>query len=250
MKKMPRLIKTVLIHLGLVLLSSVLFALSFPNLLFENGLALLAFVAYIPILVLIGKTDLLPCIGWGAVYGYAAYSLFNYWLSVFHPLAGVIVSSIYLVFMAAVFALLKLAGKFFQRRFYLVQWIIWLAFEYVRTTGFLGYSYGVTGYSQWRIIPLIQIASITGVWGVSALVTFPSFWLAAALKNRIPGEGLKGAGRAIVIFFRKEKIPAILWTAAIAGSLVFGIVSIKDFSSYPKARIALIQHNTDPWLPS
>jgi apolipoprotein N-acyltransferase len=88
------------------------------------------------------------------------------------------------------------------------------------------------------------------VWGVSALVTFPSFWLSAALKDFSAGEGIKGIGRAAVSFFGKEKISAIVWTAVLSACLVFGIVSVKDFSSYPSATIALVQHNTDPWEAS
>ena len=227
-----------------------LFAGSFPNLVFKNGLSFLAWFAYIPILVLIGKNNLLACAGWGAIYGFTAYSLFNYWLGTFHPLAGTIVYSIYLVYMAAVFLLLKLADVLYPSRSYIVQWTIWLAYEFLRTRGFLGYSYGITGYSQWRVIPLIQIAGVTGVWGISALVTFPSFWLASALKDWRFGEGVVGIGRAVTAFFKKEKISAIVWAAALAAVLVFGIASGRDFSSFPQARITLVQHNTDPWLAS
>lgn len=252
--------KTILIHLGLVASASVLFALSFPNILIENGIPFLAWFAYIPILVVIYNNNLVACAGWGAIYGYTAYSLFNYWLSVFHPLAGVIVSSIYLVYMAFLFVLLKLAVIYFPRRHYLVQWVIWIAYEYLRTTGFLGYSYGVTGYSQWRMIPLIQIAGITGVWGVSALVTFPSFWLAAAITTQTRTFGMHTNNKNILyrkfvmLVWFKDKIPAVVWAAALAASLVFGIVSMKDYSAAQEkaaqAKIALIQHNTDPWLPS
>jgi len=236
------------IQLLLVLTAAILFTLSFPNLLFENGLSFLAWFAYIPILVLIDKNSFLACAGLGAVYGVLAYSLFNYWLGAFHPLAGTIVYCIYLVYMAVVFTLLKLASTLFPKKAYLVQWLIWLSYEYLRTKGFVGYSFGLSGYSQWRNVALIQIASITGVWGVCALVTFPSFWFAAALKDFSIKEGVKGIG--VSAFFRKEKIPAIVWTAALAASLVFGIAVNKDFSSCPHVNIALIQHNTDPWEAS
>ncbi|MDR1836651.1 MAG: apolipoprotein N-acyltransferase [Treponema sp.] len=249
--KFPLWIKTILIHLGLIAAAVILFTASFPNLLFEYGLPLVAWFAYIPILLLIRKTGILPCIGWGAVYGYAAYGLFNYWLGAFHPMAGLIVYGIYLFYTAAVFLFLKLADILYPRRSYLVQWIIWLAFEYLQTKGFLGYSYGITGYSQWRIIPLIQIASLTGVWGVSAIVTFPSFWLAAALKDYggtlFSAQGLKEIGRAVSLFFRKEKISAVVWAAALAAAFVFGFATDRHFSDSPAANIALIQHNTDPW---
>ncbi|MCL2277133.1 MAG: apolipoprotein N-acyltransferase [Treponema sp.] len=239
----------ILIHLALVVLASVLFALSFPNLIFKHGLPVLAWFAYIPVIVVIRRSNLIASVGWGAVYGLAAYSLFNYWLGAFHPLAGLIVYSIYLVFLAATFFFLKLADIFYGKRAYLVQWLIWLAFEYLSTTGFLGYSYGVTGYSQWKFIPLIQIASVTGVWGVSALTAFPSFWLAAAINSYSSREAAKSINIMSVIK-SGDKIPLIIWAALLVASLVFGFINMKDYSSYPETRIALIQHNTDPWEAS
>ena len=236
-------VKSVLIRLGLIFLSSILFAASFPNIIFTKGLPLLAWFAYIPILIVISKNNLLACAGYGAIYGVIAYFLFNYWLAKFHPLAGTIVYSIYLVYLGLTFVFLKLALILFPKRGYIVQWAVWLAYEYLRTKGFLGYSYGITGYSQWSVIPLIQIAGVTGVWGVSALVTFPSFWLAEAY-NHINLSDIKNSFAA---FFRKEKISAIVWGSALIAALVFGFISMKDFSSYPSAPIALIQHNTDPW---
>jgi apolipoprotein N-acyltransferase len=238
---------SILSQLGLIAAAALIFTGSFPNLFFKDGLPFLAWFAYIPILLVIHRSNFLACIAWGAIYGFASYGLFNYWLGAFHPMAGTIVYSIYMFFLIVVFLLLKLADVLYPNRSYIVQWTIWLAFEFLRTKGFLGYSYGITGYSQWRVIPLIQIASITGVWGVSALVTFPSFWLAVALRDWRPAQGLRGIGRVAAVFFRKEKIPALLWIAALVSSLVFGIVSNKDFSTFPSARIALIQHNTDPW---
>ena len=237
-------VKNIIIQLGLVLLSALLFAGSFPNLLIENGLPFLAWFAYLPALLVIRKNSLAQCMGWGAVYGLASYSLFNYWLNTFHPLAGTVVYSIYLVYLALVFLFLKLADTFFPRRAYIVQWLVWLAYEFLRTKGFLAYSYGITGYSQWRVIPLIQIAELTGVWGVSALVTFPSFALAEAFKN-LPS--FREISRAIGDFVKKEKLPVICWTIALAAALIFGFTKNKDYSSFPSANIALVQQNTDPW---
>jgi len=264
-------IKDIFIQLGLVLLSALLFAGSFPNLLIENGLPFLAWFAYLPVLLLIPKNNLAQCAAWGAIYGFASYSLFNYWLGAFHPMAGVIVYSMFIVYLAVVFLLFKLADIFFPRKAYIVQWLIWLAYEYLRTKGFLGYSYGITGYSQWRVIPLIQIASLSGVWGVSAMVTFPSFWIASILRKKeevhtkltkltkstkIHGEGNKGERKKIYTLIlpfvnlrglHVKIFSFIVWAAALIASLVFGFTKERDFSSYPSANIALIQQNTDPW---
>jgi apolipoprotein N-acyltransferase len=232
---------SVLIHFAAILVASLLFAASFPNLLFDKGLPLLAWVAYIPLFWVIRRTSLGASVFWGALYGYTAYGLFNYWLSVFHPLAGLIVGIIYLGYFAALFPLLKLALVVFPRRGYILQWIIWVGYEYLRTRGFLGYPYGITGYSQWTVLPLIQIADIFGVWGVSALVVFPSAYAAAALDKEFP---LRWGFAA---FIRREYLPLGLWLLALAGSAVYGFVSPIDYSGAPSARIALIQHNTDPW---
>jgi apolipoprotein N-acyltransferase len=257
---MNKTIKKISIDITLTLAAAILFAASFPNPVIKYGIPLFAWFAYIPVLIVIQRYSLLSCAGWGALYGFLAYSLFNYWLGAFHPLAGTIVYSIYLVYMAAVFVLLKLASILFTKKAYLVQWLIWLAYEYLRTKGFLGYTYGITGYSQWQFIPLIQIASVAGVWGVSALVAFPSFWLAEAISNEKSNEQLtmnneqwKRWRKIVGIIgrgFKREKSSALVWGVVLIGVLVFGFINMKDFSGYPQARIALIQHNTDPWAAS
>jgi len=243
------------VNLGLTALAALLFAGAFPNPFVENGIPFIAWVAYVPIFFLLYRVSLKTAALWGALYGYTAYLLFNYWLADFHPLAGIIVHGTYMLYMALLFFILRLAIVFFPRRAYLAHWVIWLAYEYVRTLGFLGYPYGITGYSQWRMIPIIQIADIFGVWGVSALVVFPSAWLGAALGQGDWNErGLKLAGlfrkamRSVAAFFQREKVSAIGWLAAFVATLFYGFAAQSDFSDAPHTNIALIQHNTDPWL--
>jgi len=274
------------INLGLVLLSAILFAASFPNLLFENGLPFLAWIAYTPIFLLLRRVSLGASVCWGALYGYTAYGLFNYWLTAFHPLAGLIVGSIYLVYNAALFFFLRLALILFPKRAFLVQWVIWMAYEYLRTKGFLGYSYGITGYSQWRMLPLIQIANIFGVWGISALVVFPSVLIAHIIeesrtnqlamsneqlamkeqgaKNKEQSEESKEQLAINKVSKRNMRLSRLtsgqkhcslliahcsffVWLAALIATLIYGLALPSDFSAEKHANIALIQHNTDPW---
>jgi apolipoprotein N-acyltransferase len=231
--------KHFLIHLGATALGAVLFGFSFPNVLNANGFPLLAWIAFVPVFWVIQEVNLPVSAFWGALYGYGAYSIFNYWLSGFNPLAGIIVNSIYLVYFAVLFPILKLALILFPRRGYIVQWALWIGYEYLRTLGFLGYSYGIIGYSQWRLIPIIQIASIFGVWGVSALVMFPSCYLGAGMKSFLTGEGSK--------FFKREWLPGGLWVLALAGTLVYGFVGQVNTTGARSVNLALIQHNDDPW---
>jgi apolipoprotein N-acyltransferase len=229
------------LHFAAVAVASLLFAGSFPNPFFAEGLPFLAWIAYIPLFWLLHRTGLGAAVFWGALYGYGSFSLFNYWLGAFHPLAGMIVGFIYLVYFALLFFLLKTALTLFPRRGYLLQWLLWLSYEYLRTLGFLGYPYGITGYSQWSVLPLIQIAALFGVWGVSSLVLFPGIYIAAALS---PETAAPGGFKA---FLRRERVPGLLWVCALAGTLAYGGLSPVDYRDAPRVRAALVQHNTDPW---
>jgi apolipoprotein N-acyltransferase len=265
-------LRAFLTHLVVVVAGIILFAASHPNLLFENGLPFLAWVVYVPLVWLLYRVSLGASFFWGALFGFGAYGLFNYWLSVFHPLADDAVGMIYLVYFMFFFPLLKLSVMLFPKRGYILQWLLWISFEYLRTLGFLGYSYGITGYSQWRMIPIIQIADIFGVWGVSALVIFPSLYLAAALNRAqlLPLGGLpdglnsavffklsftfklknKGKERNVFVFMpfdRADSVISVVWIAALIGTLVYGAASRVDYTDAPTKTVALIQHNTDPW---
>jgi apolipoprotein N-acyltransferase len=228
--------RDVLLNLAAIAIAAVLFAASFPNPFIEKGVFFLAYFAYIPALWVVSRVRVGASVFYGALFGYASYGLFNYWLSVFHPLAGLIVGLIFLCYFAVFFPLLKLASVLFPRRGYILQWLLWVAFEYLRTQGFLGYSFGVSGYSQWTVQAIIGIADIFGVWGVSALVLFPSAYLAAALCVPFPA------------FFRREWLAGVLWCAALAATLIYGGTARVDYRDAPTATIAAIQHNTDPWM--
>lgn len=230
------------INVLLIVAGSVLFALSFPNLFFPKGLPIFAWVAYVPVFFVISRVSIGASIFWGALYGYTAYGLFNYWLSVFHPLAGLIVGCIYLTYFAILFPFLKLAEKLFPQKHYLIQWLIWLAYEYLRTKGFLGYAYGITGYSQWEMIHLLQIASLFGVWAVSALVLFPSVYIARLLSFK-----RDNPDRSYVLFIKQERLSLLIWIIALSASLIYGFNSQIAYQDAPVARIALVQHNSDPW---
>ncbi|MDR2795268.1 MAG: apolipoprotein N-acyltransferase [Spirochaetaceae bacterium] len=237
---LPSFLTVFLKNAGLALLAAALFALAHPNPIFMNGLPALAWVMYLPVLVLIRRSSPPACLFWGALYGFAAFLLFNYWMGAYQFIAGVVVYTIYLCYFALLFLAMRIALVLFPRYGFILQWLIFAGFEYLRTLGFLGYPYGITGYTQWQMIPLIQVAGITGVWGVSALIIFPQTLLARYFYRFSPvkASGLRVRG-FVVSFF--------LYLIVLALCLVYGFATPHDFSDAKTARIALIQHNTDPW---
>ena len=224
--------------LGLLSLAALLFSLSFPSFLSTRGWGWLAFFSLIPMFRVASRASWKLIAPYGAFFGFLSYSIFNFWLATFHPLAIIIVPTIYFTYLMFTFPFLRLAAWLFPRKGYLLQPLIWLSYEYLRTKGFLGYSYGIMGYSQYLFHPLIQVASITGVWGVSLLVVFPSCYLAAALS-----EGLRGVKH----FLKANLLPAAIYLALFASAVVAGFFLMVKTEGLPTWRAALIQHNVDPW---
>lgn len=60
----------------------------------------------------------------------------------------------------------------------------WTVLEFVRSFGALGYPWGVLGYSQWRVLPVVQIAELTSVYGVSFLMAFVGAAAAIGLMHK------------------------------------------------------------------
>lgn len=227
------------VNMALVAVGALLFSLSFSSFVSKWGWFPLAYIALIPVFVLVHRSNWAEVFFYGFLYGFVTYALHNYWLTGFHPLALIVVPLIYATYFLVVFPLLKLADTLAPRYGYLLQSAIWLAYEYFRTQGFLGYSYGIIGYTQYLFVPLVGLASLTGVWGVSLLVVFPSAYLGNAVKN-----GLGGIGE----FVSRNRIAAVVWVVCFVAAIGYGAAARVDYSDAPTWRVALIQQNSDPWV--
>ena len=228
----------VLVDLALIALGALLFALSFPSFLSRWGWFPLAYLAPLPVFVVIRRTGWLGAALYGALYGYLAYALHNYWLATFHPLTLAIVPPIYAFYLLAAFLAFKAADLLLPRWGFLAQSALWVAYELWKVQGFLGYSYGTLGYSQYLFSPLIRVAALTGVWGVSWLVVFPSAWLSHLLRDG--RRGLPARARA-------DWPAAAAWAVLFLASLGYGLASKVDLSQVRTWRVALVQQNIDPW---
>ncbi|MDR2481002.1 MAG: apolipoprotein N-acyltransferase [Spirochaetaceae bacterium] len=226
----------------LLIISAFLYALAFPNPVFELGIPAAAWVAYTGVFFAIARARLWQTPLLGFFFGALSVTLHNYWLSYFHPLAGIIAAVLFAVYYAAFFFTLKCAAKLFPRWGFIIQWALWTGFEYIRTMGFLGYSYGIIAYSQWTVLPLIKAAGIAGVWIISALILFPQAFLGNLLAGLTEFIKQKTEKRFLLPF-----IPVFIWAAALILALFYGFTSKTDYSTARKVKIALLQPNSDPW---
>lgn len=63
----------------------------------------------------------------------------------------------------------------------------WVASELARTYGIAGIPWELLGYTQYRFLPLIQIADLTGVYGISFLLALSGYVVAEIFVFFLPG---------------------------------------------------------------
>ena len=183
-----RSLRTVCSEVFVLLITSFIFSLAFPGFVFPEGLGFISLFVLIPVFAVIRNTSWALIAPYGFFYGFMCFIFFNYWLSTFHPLAILIVPIIKGGEMLFLFPALKAADTFFRKRSYVLQAIIWVAYAYLSEGWFAGYPYGTICYALYSYLPMIQIAEITGIWGIIFLQVLPQAYLGNYLIDRIKGE--------------------------------------------------------------
>ena len=99
-----------------------------------------------------------------------------FWLGVVYWLAnvtviGLILLVLYLALYFGIFGLVVSRSCLVLSPYYLILVpSLWVLLEYVRSYLLTGFPWALLGYSQYKNLTAIQIADISGVWGVSFLV--------------------------------------------------------------------------------
>lgn len=254
-----------------VVLSAALFGFSFPSAISLEGLGPLAWFALVPLfLVLLSAA---PAMGvlYGVVFGALQGMVVNYWLGTYNyvtlHLVTIAFAAQYLLFMVLLVGLIRLSGRWG----FLTAAAAWLLFDYVRSIGLLAYPWGLIGVTQYRFLPLIQIASLGGVWAVDFVVVLGNSALAWALAGWAGADPARAApvgaappaapatvpppaGTAPVRTPRRAWLlplgvfAAVFVVSLAAGGAILWSVRRRLYGdpATPRATIVLLQQNTDP----
>jgi apolipoprotein N-acyltransferase len=117
--------------------------------------------------------------------------------------------------------------------------VLWVAVELLRSHLFTGFPWVLLGYSQGASPELIQVARITGVYGVSFLVALTNAALAAAA---FPG-----------LTPRRRAAPLAVAAALLLGAAAYGLVVLRDPPPPREVRVGIVQGNIDQgvkWSPA
>jgi len=150
----------------LSVLSGLMLTASFPN----TDWNPLAWICLVPFFTAIEGRGWRETFRIGYAGGVAFYGSLFYWLTNV-TVAGFLVLTLYL---SLYFTAFGIGMNWVRGKGRIPAWLFapffWTALEYLRTYAFTGLPWGVLGATQYRFLPLIQIASVTGVYGVSFLV--------------------------------------------------------------------------------
>jgi len=147
--------------------------------------------------------------------------------------------SAYLSIYTALFCyLIKRVCKENRNLFFLFAPACWTALEYLRSThSEYGFSWLGLGYSQFKSLPVIQMAEITGVYGVSWLIMLVNTGLYLAWKSWKSGPGTNMGVR----FLSVTILVLALWVG-------YGGVAKNRAAKTPSLTVALIQGNVEQFM--
>lgn len=235
--------------ISLAVLSGVLLALAFPMFDLEP----LAWIGLVLLLFSIrGKTHL-QSLYLGIAGGLAFYLILLYWIPVPITMYGklplpagvflLFLLSLYLSFYTAIFAFLT---TFLRARLGIPLVIsapsIWVSLELLMTYLLTGFPWGLLGYSQHLNLHVIQIADITGVYGISFVIVMVNAGIYRVIERYIEGLPFWGGRSVWVALF------VFLTTVS------YGYWRLNQVEAYRHAplQVGIIQGNIDQdhkWEP-
>jgi len=111
---------------------------------------------------------------------------------------------------------------------------IWVALEYLRSHFLSGFGWNLLGYSQTPLLPMIQLADLTGVWGVSYLIVMANVAIADWLMQRT----------------RRTRLAVIVAAGFVAAAWGYGHHRLTQPEAAEVVKVAVVQGNIpqeDKW---
>jgi apolipoprotein N-acyltransferase len=231
--------------LALSALSGMLVFLSFPNFDFD----LLAWIALVPLFLALEEKRPGHAFWLGCLQGCVAFLGMIYWIVVaVHTYGGlsllvsIPVLLLLIIYLALFTGFFAWAIRWTQTRTGLDTLLfapfLWAAMEYLRSFLLTGFPWGILSYSQYARLPFIQMADITGPYGLSFVIVVVNVAFYRALRDlprkRIPVRETAAALSCLAVF------------------LVYGYVRLEGIrereAARPSLKIGLAQGNIDQAL--
>ncbi|MDP2922009.1 MAG: apolipoprotein N-acyltransferase [Candidatus Omnitrophota bacterium] len=200
-----------------MILSSLFLIFSFPNF----NLSFLAFIGFVPLFFAIEDVSPKRAFLISYISGFIFYLGTLYWL--YHVTAvGLVILCLYLALYFGAFGWILTAAGFRIRPYIFLIPLIWVILEYIQAHLFTGFGWALLGYSQYKNLPLIQIADFSGVFGVSYVIMMVNYALYRALKKSFFEIVLAGLALSFVIGYGVAREDSRGYSGAVRISVIQG----------------------------
>lgn len=113
--------------------------------------------------------------------------------------------------------------------------VAWVAVEYLRSIGPLGFPFLLLGHSQYKILAMIQISDLVGAYGVSFVLAMFNGWLTDLLIQPI-------------LVWRSERgtrlpVGSLTTLLVLLGTLIYGSSQRSPHYLTPGPKVAVVQHD-------
>ena len=175
--------------------SGSLTALSFP----KFDLSFLCWISLIPFFFALHNKSAKQSFWLGLLGGIAFNAILIYWIPAVPAHYGnlsivmsLLIYAVFVFYLALFWALFSWAFAKIQHSFpkliFLLAPFLWVGFEYILTHLLTGFPWGLLGYSQYSNLWFLQLASLSGIYGLSfVLVLFQSLFVYSIIhRRRIP----------------------------------------------------------------
>jgi len=224
------------------IVSAVLFPLALPNELFPMGNPFLGLIALSPLyLAFLWADSPRRATLVGVVFGGVSTFLANYWLMFFGEYSVWTIGGAtlgYMLYNAILGPFLWRALRANRAYRPLLFALVWTAYEFLKSVGFLAYPWGLAAYPFNMIPVVIQISDVTGTWGLTFVAVYFSAIVAESFSD--------------LTTLRKLSAPTI--RSAVASAILIGlVVGYGAFSLHRQIPVdgqldvLLVQQNSDSW---
>jgi len=226
---------------SLIFLSAVLLIAAFPRV----NWWLCAWVGLVPFFLVLDGKSAAASFRLGYLAGILFFIGTLYWF-IYVTFLGAFLLIAYLALYFGVFALFYriFCGRSMPAKLILLP-SAWVALEYIRSHALTGFGWAGLGQSQYQNLPFIQIADITGMYGVSFIVVMAN----ALLKECIAcvREGKKEVLR------KRLLVPGVVVAGIVLACYGYGRYRLAPGTAPSRAKVAVVQGNIRQelkWMPS
>jgi len=235
------------------LLTSVLMFMSFPSydVWFLKAFPFFAWIALAPVFIYVRdkkpREVYLSAFLAGLLGNFLAYEwIGNFGAAVtggYAVILGFLMPSLSVFFALKIFAAEMIARRFEKLR-PLVFPAVWLFVDWIQTIGFLAYPLPNWAYSQYPFTPFIQMASLTGIMGITFVIVLVNYLLAELVR----AGGLRAAPVRGILRTKEARLLGIA-LAFVAAMTAYGaaVMALNTGAGKSGLRVAMVQSCISPW---